>query len=486
MSNPQVQEEWRRLQTDISYLYDKMFATPSEPHLWDYQNNIADDLMNPMWDEYCVLKGRQIGMSWFMGVVALHFAMMHDNVNVLLVSFNLEQAQHILNYAKNFLGRLRQKGLYKTFVEGASMKNVRLNNGSKIIALGCTVPDANNVRGYVAHLLIVDEAAFIYDRMFPSIVPTTSNTQGKIVYLSTAGSVGSQFYRNWDEGRRAEKWRKQLDAGYDISIGYDDLPKVKSYMIPSTEILTQEALERARRNINNIMKFNREYMCQWAGTADQVFTKIPLFIERKMPTKTIKPCFGGIDVGKVNDPTVLVIIEAYHSEGIMMNAEGMKESVQIPYRVVYIKSWEREPMKSIANDIKRNVMGRFPVKLFSVDATAGYGDELMSEMVELELPVRGTKVKTKEKNKLILGSPAQKGLADAFQEELLWINNDPNDIEAYELLFELNAYTGKVMANGLYTFDSTIDRDHALDGTMHAWSSVQAGTFDPIIVVRRR
>jgi len=484
MSNPQA-EEWRRLQTDISYFYEKLFATDLEPHLWDYQKNISSDLMNPMWDEYAILKGRQIGMSWFMGVVALHFAMMHDNVSVLLVSFNLEQAQHILNYAKGFLGRLRQKGLYQVFVEGASMKNIRLNNGSKIIALGCTVPDANNVRGYVAHLLLVDEAAFIYDRMFPSITPTVSNTRGKIIYLSTAGSVGSQFYRTWDEGRKAERWKKQLDAGYDLSISYDDLPKVKSYNIPSTEILTEEALARAKRTLN-IMKFNREYMCQWAGTADQVFTKIPLFIERKMPTKTIKPCFGGIDVGKVNDPTVLIIIEAYHYEGTMLNADGMKETVNIPYRVVYIKSWDRETMPAIAHDIHRNIMGRFPVRLFSVDATAGYGDELIKEMTDLELPTRGTKVKIKEKNKLMLGSPAQTGLADAFQEELLWINSDPNDVEAYELLFELNAYIGKVTANGLYTFDSTVDRDHMVDATAHAWSSVQAGTFDPLIIVRKR
>ena len=92
----------------------------------------------------------------------------------------------------------------------------------------------------------------------------------------------------------------------------------------------------------------------------------------------------------------------------------------------------------------------------------------------------------KKKNEMMLGSPAVKGLSDAFQEELLWVNNEVNDIVATELLFELNAYTGKVRATGFYTFDSVIDRDHMVDALAHAWSSVQAGSFDPFISIRKR
>ena len=478
-------EEYRRLETDIQYFYQKFFATELEPDLWAYQKQVAIDIMNPSYQEYGVLKGRQIGMSWFMGIVALHHAMMHENSTVLLVSFNLEQAQHILNYGKQFLGRLKHKGMYESVVEGASMKNIRLNNGSKIIALGCTVPDANNVRGFIAHLLIIDEAAFIYDKMFGAINPTTSNTKGKTIYLSTAGSVGSQFYRVWDDGRNAEKWRDQLDKGYDLSITYEDLPKIKSYTIPSTEILSDEVLARALRTLKS-MKYNREYMCQWAGTADQVFSKIPLFVDRKMPTKSGKPCFAGIDVGKVNDPTVLVIIEAFFAEGQFLDSDGIRKSIDIPYRVVKMKWWEREGMRAIANDIKINLHGRYPVGLYSIDATGGYGDELLQYMVEAELPVRGTKVKLIKKNELMLGSPANKGLGDAFEEELLWLNNESTDTDSYELLFELNAYTGKVTRNGHYIFDSSVGRDHAVDALAHAWSSVNAGTFDPYMSTRRR
>ena len=1243
--SPRAQEEFRRLQTDISYFYDKFLSTPEEPHLYDYQKEMGKDAVNAKYLEYAFLKGRQIGASWFMGVVACWYAMMNEGRTILIVSFNLDQAQHILNYTKNFIARLKKKGLYDFFVEGASMKNVRFNNGSKIVALGCilpetvilnkdktktradevkigdnildsagnwqkvtrvfnrpydgnlykinahhilpfevtdehpikigirgnkrerlktnygrvweivdtdfrepaelklgdylifpkfkpnicvktfkfktdwrsnisrelklnadlsrlfgyyvsegytykngrnriitfalsrytddpiikdleniikslgysswkrernsaielsfsskyigeilekdfgrgaknkripeyimnspdnvvinflkayhagdgsiiktnenriwrvnfsttseklalqlqflitrfnipisiskyirepkeiegrlvpeeiiyegnskhkkweelfkleplerghskrqyiedqdnfyfpitkiterhykgsvcnfetkdhtylvnniivhncTVPDAHNVRGYTAHMLIVDEAAFIYDRMFPSITPTTANTGGKMFFLSTAGSIGSYFYRKWEEGNRAERWTKRIINGEDIGVKLEEIPKVKSYVIPSTEILPKQKLDREKASLGD-SKYNREYLCtkpdavilgteisnpliknvergfafsssglteiteniqkdynglmysiesthnlaleltpehpvkigipeiyyskrkkktkikehvwkkpekiytgeylicpklkepeqeiilnlsnyiertqytipkkivngnlkltielsellgywvaegsvgannrqirfhfgkheqklidrtkylikrlfnynaieentrtttdviwncsafarflkeqfghtakekhlpdffykikkdhfisfarafiagdgifipfrkykrkryaeirmnsiskhlllqiqyimtkfnlhigirksfnegegtiegrkvninsgyelfttdpkilnflkyphkrdklpwknyledddffylrinkikkeiyegtvynietknntyllsnvivhncMWAGTADQVFSKIPTFTERRMPTRTLKTCFSGIDVGKVNDPTVLAVIEAFFSSARVMDSNGLVTEIQIPYRVIYLKHWEREIARNIAADIYTNIQPRFPSKLYSIDATGGFGDELLTEMINRELPTRGTKVKTKIKNELMLGSPAMKGLGDAFQEELLWVNDDINDIESFELLFELNAYTGKLMSNGLYTFDSTVDRDHMVDSLAHAWSSVQAGTFEAYVSKRRR
>ena len=110
----------------------------------------------------------------------------------------------------------------------------------------------------------------------------------------------------------------------------------------------------------------------------------------------------------------------------------------------------------------------------------------MHRLVDYQLNCRGMDVKMKGKNEIMLGSPAQMGLVNAFMEEQLWVNNNIDDITSTELLFELNAYSGKVLANGLYTFDSVIDRDHYVDGLAHAWSAVQAGNFDPTMIIRKR
>ena len=477
---------FERLKNDPVYFYKRFFATEEEPEPHDYQAEVAKDLVNPDYLELVVLKGRQIGMSWTMGWLAAWYATMHENKTVLVVAFNLDQAQIILNYVKVFMSRLKESGLYDLFVEGASARNFRFTNGSKIISFGCTVPDAYNVRGQKADLLLIDEAAFIYDKMFPSITPTTSNTHGKTIFLSTAGSVGSYFYRKWSEGLRAFDWKQRLANGEDIDIEADEIPKTKSYTIYSRESprLTPEKLEAERRALGE-MQFKREYECVWAGTADQVFMHVPIFIERRMPTRSIKSCYAGIDVGKVNDPTVMLVIES-HFAPIETFVDGRRVTREIPYRLAYGKSWERVEHSDIAADIISNIHPRFPSLVYSIDATGGFGDDLNQRLVNFGLNTVPRKVKMKFKNEMMLGSPAIKGLSEAFAEELLWINNDINDIMATELLFELNGYVASLMSNGLYKFESVVDRDHAVDALAHAWSAVQVGAFQPVLDIRRR
>lgn len=472
-----AQTEYLRLQQDPVYFYEKFLATEEEPEPFDYQKAVLRAIANPEYKEIDILKGRQIGMSWTMGVAACWYASMHEGRKILTVAFNLEQAQLILNYAKTFMSRLKKKNLYDFFIESSAMKHMTWRNGSQLLSLGCTVPDAYNIRGQTAHLLFVDEAAIIYDRMFPSITPTVANTGGTAVFLGTAGSIGSTFYRKWSEGEKINELRKR---------GETNLAQIKSFTLPSTLCpnLTPEMLEKEKRTLGEI-RYNREYLCVWVGTAEQVFIKIPVFDERLMPTKTIRPCFGGIDVGRVSDPTVLIIVETYLSDMYKI-IDGKKTPVHVPYRVIYGKSWERNTQAEIAADIMHNIHPRFPCRLYQIDITGGYGDELMHRLVDYELPCRGADVKSKLKNEMMLGSPAQMGLSNAFLEEQLFINNNIDDIIATELLFELNAYSGKVLASGLYIFDSVIDRVHMVDALAHAWSAVQAGSFNTFIEKRKR
>jgi hypothetical protein len=82
------------------------------------------DIADPQYQEYAVLKGRQIGMSWAMGALVGWYCQMHDSKHALLASFNLEQAQIILNYTKTFNSRLKKKGWHEVFIEGSSARNI--------------------------------------------------------------------------------------------------------------------------------------------------------------------------------------------------------------------------------------------------------------------------------------------------------------------------------------------------------------------------
>jgi len=483
--SPEAYEEYKRLQTDPIYFHNKFFKIPGEEP-YDYQKMIARDVANPNLKELVILKGRQIGASWICGSIADWYATMHEGSKVRIISFNLNQAQRILSFAKTFVSRLKRKGWYDLFIDGERGTNIRWNNNSIVEAHGTTVPEAHNIRGYHADLLFVDEACLIYDRMFPSITPLTIHTGGKTVWLSTAGSIGSFFYRKWIEGNKAEELRNKVKKGIKIDIPAEEIQPIKSYTIPSTECpaLTEKDLEKEKASLGEI-RFNREYLAQWYGTANQVFTKIPVFNLRKLPTRSKRPCYAGIDVGKINDPTVLIIIEEFLGNmDVIIN--NVTKNVEIPYRVVYIKSWEREQMRSIAKYIMTSVQPRYSVRLYTIDATGGHGDELMSHMIEENLPVRGLRVKSKQKNELMVGSGGRMGLDEAFMSEKLWINKNINDIQAQELRFELSGYIGKLGGTGYYTFDSTVGRDHMVDALAYAWSSVLAGSLTPFFTIRKR
>jgi hypothetical protein len=497
-------KNFRKLQADPVLFYE-IFLQEDGEELYDYQKELMWDIAqrpmidNPIYKDYIVLKGRQIGASWISGILALWGAMMHDHWEVVVVSFNLEQAQRILGYAKSFAERLKKRGLYKKFVEGQRGTNLRFKNGSIITAVGCTRPEAHNVRNYHAHMLFIDEGALVYDKMFPSITPLTAQTGGKMIMLSTAGSVGSMFHRLWQDGNTAAGLRedyghafKEFAEGYtnreakrmaEEKIGrqWNEILKIKSYTIPSSECpdLTPEKLNSERRNLGEI-RYMREYECIWAGTSDQIFTNIPTYSLDRMITRTKKQCFGGMDVGKAEDPTVLIIIEAFQ-DYMPIQIDGVTKEVFVPYRVIFVKEWKRERMRTIANYIKEQVMPRFNLRLIAIDITGGHGDELMRDMVELELPCKGLKVKHKSKNNLMLGVDA---LDDAFMAKKLWINRHVNDLGAEDLRFELAGYIGKLTSTGYYVFDSTVDRDHKVDSLAYCWDAVKAGSFEPIMLIR--
>lgn len=152
----------------------------------------------------------------------------------------------------------------------------------------------------------------------------------------------------------------------------------------------------------------------------------------------------------------------------------------IPYRVVYIKRWERQDAVTIANEIKYQIDSRFNIQMYALDWTGGYGEDLLNRLTEWELQAMGVKIKMKSKNDLTFN------LDDALMNEQLWVNDHPNDIEAEELRFQLGGYIGKVNPNGYYSFDSTVGRDHDVDGLKLAWHAVEIGSFEPIIEIRKR
>ncbi|MEJ5370234.1 MAG: terminase family protein, partial [Bryobacteraceae bacterium] len=72
--------------------------------------------------------------------------------------------------------------------------SLSLPNASRILALPGT---ASSNRGYSAHLLLFEEAAFIPDPVFAALTPALAATNGALWLISSAGAPSGFFYDIW-------------------------------------------------------------------------------------------------------------------------------------------------------------------------------------------------------------------------------------------------------------------------------------------------
>jgi hypothetical protein len=98
-------------------------------------------------------------------------------------------------------------------------------------------------------MLVIDEAAQVPDKVYLTVRPMLSVSQGKLVVLSTACGRQGFFFREWDEG-----------------VGWD---KVR---VPATECpRISPAFLAEERRVMGPRFFAQEYDCSFLDALDAVF-----------------------------------------------------------------------------------------------------------------------------------------------------------------------------------------------------------------------
>lgn len=395
-----------------------------------------------------VLKGRSIGISWASGIKVLHRALLWPEQSVLIVSWNEDQAKQIFNYAKMFLFRSPK---LQFLLRTSSSLTMTFQNGSRIDCSGTTRPHADNIRNFHCNLLIVDEAALIYDEMYAAITPTTRGMENaQEIYISTAGRIGSFFHRQFVHARM--QGTKQGEVAPDGTAWF---------LIPSSECprITQEELQRERERLGKL-RFEREYECKWAGAQNQIFTSLPRS-EYRMPFRSSKPCVAGLDVGLAESPTVLLILEPVD---------------EAHYRVVNITEWRRASTEEMFPEIMQ-LLENYNVKRIMMDAE-GIGEGLFTLLLGANAPVHGMKIKDKQKNDLIFN------LSNALEKGEVLFPKEENEV-VRELIFELENYTATPSKSkpGIYKFDSLIGREDYVIALALALEARRIESYQPIIKI---
>jgi hypothetical protein len=183
-----------------------------------------------------VLAGRQVGKSTVCAGVALHQAATVPGTTGIVVSASLRQSQLFYDKVRQLHAALGP--LVPPMLEESQLRFV-LANGSTVVALPS---DGRTIRGYTAHLLIEDEAAFCRDDTFESMLPTLATTAGRLVLLSSAGAKLGHFYRLWTADDPA--WEKTTVTSYDV-------PRISAAW-----------LEEQRRSMP-AHRFESEFLCRF-------------------------------------------------------------------------------------------------------------------------------------------------------------------------------------------------------------------------------
>ena len=240
---------------------------------------------------------RKCGKSTMIALKAAHFAAHRPGTTVLVVAPSSRQSEELLGIAARILRDLEQPAAY-------SQTKVTLKNRARIVALP---NQAVTIRGYSPELVVVDEAAYLPDAMWETVLPMLNAAEGGgwLWLMSTPAEPVGFFHKLWTQSDK--NWTR-------LKVTAHECPRIPAAMIAEA----QRSFPADR--------FAREYLCEFAQPPTAVFPEevvracldfdLPDFfttpLKYPMPAvpKAARPHdHVGQDLGQCVDRSALAIIE---------------------------------------------------------------------------------------------------------------------------------------------------------------------------------
>jgi len=354
-----------------------------------------------------VRMSRQTGKTTIIAVKAIWFAATHPKTLTLIVSPSMRQSMIMMDRIHSFLTAPPEK-IRRTLIFKLQRTVVWFRNGSQIVALPCSI---HLLRGYTAHMVLVDEGGFIRDDetlYYNVLYPMLATTDGTLIVSSTPWGKDSVFYKMNNDpafSKHVVTWREAVASG----------------------LIKQEFIEEMQR-VLPAERFQREFEAQFVEDADSYFPQdlITKCIDSELEYYSFEDhptgdFYIGVDFGKKVDHSAIAVVERL-SNGTIRLVHLFRFPLETPYASVigYIKALS-DRYKHVYN--------------ICVDQT-GIGEYITEDMMRAGIPnVQGI-VLTMQRKQEILGSLKQKMQNDQFR-----IPYDPDliaeiNIEKFELTKE--------------------------------------------------
>ena len=232
--------------------------------------------------------GRQAGKSFTAMNLLLKWALEDNNSVSMWVSPVYSQAKKVFTELTNTIAGT---GLTKAI--NKSELTITFINGSVIYFRSGEREDT--LRGYTLNYLVVDEAAYIKDEVWNTVLRPTVLVNGKkVLFISTPKG------RNWF---------------YNLAMRgmSDEYPTYKTFYATSfdTPFITAEELEEAKLSLPETI-YKQEILAEFIDDGGEVFGSLKncCVLDHYPKKEDNDRYYAGLDIGRANDYTVLTILNS--------------------------------------------------------------------------------------------------------------------------------------------------------------------------------
>jgi len=250
--------------------------------------------------------------------LALKWSLENNGVNTMIVSPIYSMSRKIFEDIERAVA-----GTPILVSSNKSNYEMTLINGSKIIFRSAEKPDS--LRGYTNHYLLIDESAFIRNKVWDEVLKPTILVKGrKVVFASTPKDKSSYLYKLYQYGLDPDKPEYVSMNG-------------SSYENP---YISKEDLDEAKKTMPEDI-FLSEVMGQFSDGSGSVFKNIDEYciLPEWTPKQNDKRYYGGIDVGRQLDYSVLTILDEQGNVVFIYRDNNKPWDVIIDNMVKYIKQY---------------------------------------------------------------------------------------------------------------------------------------------------
>lgn len=270
------------------------------------QKEIHNSIINEGYKYYILNIGRQFGKTMLGINQMLYWAINHKGCNIAWVTPIYKQSKKVFDEMEKVT---KSSGLFEYNRSDLTISGFN----SQIQFFSGERPD--NIRGNTFDYLIVDEMAFTRPELWSEVLSATVLVKGKKVIFISTPKGKNHFY--------------QLS----LQPNYDNRYKYFHYSSYDNPMIDAEDLEERKRSLPKHI-FEQEYLAKFIDNASGLFKNVDSCIIK--PAERTQKLFGGLDIGRADDYTVLTILNKN-------------------YQMVYVQRWRQQEWSKIIDEVATKI-----------------------------------------------------------------------------------------------------------------------------------